>query len=441
MKFIDLFSGLGGFHLALKRIGHTCVFASEINETLKNIYFKNFGLIPVGDIRQVNVNDIPDHEILCAGFPCQPFSKAGEQKGLQCERNGDLIEYVLEVIDKKKPDFIFLENVPNLVKHNDGETYKYIKDRLNQHFTIDDRILSPHKFGDPQIRRRLFIVGSRNGLSHFHWPKELPDYQPSIYRILDQNPSLSKKISPNIEKCLETWQEFITLYPKDQYLPSFPVWSMEFGATYPFEEETPFTMTLDELRNYNGNHGVDLASLAEDRILDYLPSYAKRKNKKFPKWKIRFIKQNRSLYEENKEWIDTWKQKILPFSPSLQKLEWNCKGENRNIWEYIIHVRASGVRVKRATTSPSLVAMTTSQVPIIGWEKRYLTVKECSRLQGMDELPHLPDNTEKAMTALGNAVNVNLVERIANSLIPEEKKDIQSIVSQMKQLALSLFDH
>ena len=142
MKFIDLFSGLGGFHLALKRIGHTCVFASEINETLKNIYFKNFGLIPVGDIRQVNVNDIPDHEIPCAGFPCQPFSKAGEQKGLQCERNGDLIEYVLEVIDKKKPDFIFLENVPNLVKHNDGETYKYIKDRLNQHLMLQDYFLT-----------------------------------------------------------------------------------------------------------------------------------------------------------------------------------------------------------------------------------------------------------------------------------------------------------
>jgi DNA (cytosine-5)-methyltransferase 1 len=104
-----------------------------------------------------------------------------------------------------------------------------------------------------------------------------------------------------------------------------------------------------------------------------LPSYARTKDEKFPKWKIQFIRQNRDFYQKHKEWLDEWIPNILPFAQSFQKFEWNCKGEDRQLKEFILQIRASGVRVKRPTTSPSLVAMTSTQVPIIAWEQRYMT--------------------------------------------------------------------
>ena len=107
--------------------------------------------------------------------------------------------------------------------------------------------------------------------------------------------------------------------------------------------------------------------------------YARADKKAFPDWKIDFIRKNRDLYHKNKKRIDGWKHELLPFPPSLQKLEWNCKGENRNVWDYVIQFRASGVRIKRPTTAPSLIAMTTTQVPIIGWEKRYMGVSTARR--------------------------------------------------------------
>jgi len=120
--------------------------------------------------------------------------------------------------------------------------------------------------------------------------------------------------------------------------------------------------------------------------------------------------------------MDPWLKKIRRFPPSLQKFEWNCNSGKRNIWKYIVQFRASGVRVKKRTSAPSLVAMTTTQVPIMAWEKRYMTIKECAQLQSIGELKHLPKQHTKAFKALGNAVNAHLVELIAKSLIQKKKK-------------------
>ncbi|MCH7956624.1 MAG: DNA cytosine methyltransferase [Proteobacteria bacterium] len=175
-------------------------------------------------------------------------------------------------------------------------------------------------------------------------------------------------------------------------------------------------MTLKELRRRRGAHGRSLESVTRwDHVWSLLPSYAMEAQ--FPRWKRKFIRQNRDLYARNRDWIDEWLPSLEGLPASFQKLEWNCHGEYRQLSRYILQARPSGIRVKRPNWSPSLVALTTTQVPIIGWESRYLTLTECKRLQSMDQLKHLPIQTTKAYEALGNAVNVEVVTRIAERLL------------------------
>ena len=418
LRFVDLFAGLGGFHLALRALGHACVFANEIDQNLRDLYFRNFGMKPHGDLRRIKASDIPAHDILCAGFPCQPFSKAGEQLGTKCRLWGDLFsDHVLRVLRRHRPTYLFMENVANLERHDGGRTWRRMRAQLEGiGYKVDQKVVSPHHFGIPQIRERLFIVGSQIGLGHFSWPeKELAE--PDLRTILNKNPRNAKDLPEQVTKCLEVWQDFLDRSPKRTELPSFPIWTMEFGATYPFTKyDSLADISLRTLRNYRGCFGQSLQRWARAEILARVPSYARGESGVFPRWKQLFIRQNRNFYTENRKWIQPWLPKIREFPPSLQKFEWNCKGEVRDIWRYVIQFRASGVRVKRPTTAPSLVAMTTTQVPIIGWERRYMTPRECSRLQSMEDLTYLPDSATHVCHALGNAINVQAVRCVAQQL-------------------------
>lgn len=421
--FVDLFAGLGGFHVALKGLGGRAVFAAEWIPGLQDLYEANHGIRPVGDINEVAPEDVPDHQVLTAGFPCQPFSKAGEQLGFEHTEQGQLFFSVQKILEAKRPRYFILENVPNLLRHKEGKTIERIVVELEAlGYEVDKARFSPHDFGIPQIRDRVYIVGAlkeHGGLRSFRWPR--PEREPtSILDVLDRDPVDTRALSRDVERCLDTWDQFLRLSPEEVKLPSFPIWTMEFGATYPYEDETPYALSEElgsrGLAEFQGSFGANLFGLTVDEQMAALPSHARRPQYKFPKWKVDFIRQNRKFYEDNKAWIDPWLPKIQEFPSSLQKFEWNAKGESRSIWNFVIQLRASGVRVKRPTTAPSLVAMTDTQVPIIGWERRYMSPRECSRLQSLGHID-LPPRRSDAYKALGNAVNATVVTRIVENLI------------------------
>jgi DNA (cytosine-5)-methyltransferase 1 len=140
-KFIDLFAGLGGFHLALEELGHECVFASEIRPDLQKLYSENFPLTPIyGDITQIPVDKIPSHDVLCGGFPCQPFSQAGKRLGFSEER-GNLFSNIMEILEYHKPKFVILENVQNLKNHDEGNTWKVIRMKLSNLYDVKETIV------------------------------------------------------------------------------------------------------------------------------------------------------------------------------------------------------------------------------------------------------------------------------------------------------------
>jgi DNA (cytosine-5)-methyltransferase 1 len=234
-RFVDLFAGLGGFHLAARRLGGKCVFASEIDPELREAYEANLGLIPAGDIRQVSLRDIPQHDVLCAGFPCQPFSKAGEQKGWRDAIRGTVFFRVVEILQSHRPEHVILENVPHFIAHDGGNTYAKVKQALQSlGYELQHAKLSPHQFGIPQIRERIYMVGRLGGLAAFEWPRPTTDAKElSIQSVLDRNPPDAQPLGEQVLRCMDVWQEFLQTFPRDGKLPSFPIWSMEFQATYP----------------------------------------------------------------------------------------------------------------------------------------------------------------------------------------------------------------
>ena len=174
MKFIDLFARIGGFRYALEDLGATCVFSCEWDKFCRESYKLNFNEIPHGDITQINEKDIPKHDILCAGFPCQPFSVSGKQKGFNDTR-GTLFFDIARIVKYHKPKIILLENVKNLKAHNGGATFEVISKTLNElNYNIYYKILNAKNYYLPQNRERITIVCIRKDIDSgkFEFPKE-----------------------------------------------------------------------------------------------------------------------------------------------------------------------------------------------------------------------------------------------------------------------------
>ena len=242
LRFIDLFAGLGGFHVALKALGHECVFACEIDEELAALYEKNHGLRPHGDIRTLDITKVPAHDILCAGFPCQPFSKAGGQEGFECPQWGDLIDYVIPDTTEARASLL----------HN-RECSKPCAASARKD-VADYR--APAAPGRIQRQRRVCclrinLACRKSGTEPSSWGaaagstalvgRRLPKtwsflFAPCLTRSRLEARPLPKQTS--LSYSLHAWQKFLDRFPKDEELPSFPIWAMEFGATYPFEDQS-----------------------------------------------------------------------------------------------------------------------------------------------------------------------------------------------------------
>lgn len=438
MRFVDLFAGLGGFHLALGALGHECVFASESDEELLDLYKTNFPQMrrrTFGDIREYR-DRVPDHDILCAGFPCQPFSKSGAQSGLRDKTRGTLFHEILHVLRRHAPRYVILENVGNFERHDGGRTWAIVRQSLEdlgysirgtEHVASGGHgLISPHHLGHPQNRDRFFAVASLEELPTDPFPRgslrpvtRLADIV-QVARELSSSDREETAIGEERIRCVDHWNKLLRAIPESVPLPSFPIWGDEIYARYPFDGLTPHGCTVWELLGYLGRNGAWIHR-SKKAVLGLVPSYARTPETEFPAWKVDFIRRNRRWLRNIQPFFPMdWVRDLRAFPASHRKLEWNCQGEERDLWKYVLQFRPSGLRAKRYTSCPALVAMTTTQIPILGPKKRHLTRIEGLRLQAFPDRHRLPESRGAAFRALGNAVHVGVARSIIKSMLKEK---------------------
>ena len=405
--FIDLFAGIGGFHAALKPIGGQCVFASEINEAAAKVYANNWcaneAILLAGDIKELTESrniQVPKHDVLTAGFPCQPFSKSGNQLGVN-EARGTLFFNILRIIESKRPQAVVLENVRNLVGPKHKSDYrKMIRLLRSLGYAVSDTptIVSPHELpieigGTPQHRQRLFIGALRVGRKR---AEELKETRPLLERDpfssfgtwdWDINDFLSDvkiksqqglRISKEQRHAIDAWEQFLKLFREKNRFnpPGFPLWT---------------------------DYWVTKLDMPE---IDSMPD-----------WKQDFIWKNHSLYMKNRKWIDDWRNnyELLKMIPSYRKFEWQASSTEllRNC---LIQFRPSGIRAKIPNYVPTFVAM--SQTPVLGWEDRVLSIEECLVLQGFPKSFDFSGvSSNEALKQIGNSVHPAVAQLVFRSLI------------------------
>lgn len=443
-RFIDLFAGVGGFHHALSapEFGGQCVLASDIDKSCRQVYSATWPAMPSsairGDIRDFTLGPdgsdrslaelatlIPDHDVLCAGFPCQPFSKSGAQKGLLDSTRGTLFFDIVKIVQAKQPRFLLLENVRNLAGPRHADTWATIVQTLRElgyRVSGEPVVFSPHFLpaklgGRPQSRDRVFILATRVQ------PGEDLEEAPLVLRgpVGDWNPNawniedwlLDDSEIENLDAYrlrdeeiawLDAWQYFIQGIPSDD-LPGFPIWVDAFTEKPEIDESTPA-------------------------------------------WKADFLRKNSAFYLQHRTFIRSWLRKswiagkgyrVADFPASRRKFEWQARlaqprAVDRDIWKLTIHFRPSGVRVKPASYLPALVAIT--QTSVIGSRRRRITPVEAGRLQGLpdDVFPNAGVDDATAYKQAGNGVNVGAVQFVAANLFASAGVDWGREIVEAAQL-------
>lgn len=374
-----------------------------VDPDAQKVYEANFAApVPAGDIRPLTegeaVREIPPHDVLCAGFPCQPFSKSGFQRGMN-ETRGTLFFNILRVLEAHRPRFAILENVRNLAGPRQRHTWNTIirnLRRLGYRVASEPAVFSPHllppeKGGRPQVRDRVFILCERvdDPGADLHGPllverRAVDGWDPDRWRIEDWLQDESEipnreayALRPDEIRWIEAWDDFVKSIDSD-HLPGFPIW-------------------VDAFTHY-------------PRLEPGLPA-----------WKADFLRKNSAFYREHKATIDAWLKRhdVASFPPSRRKFEWQARkwqpyAKDRTLWDLVLHLRPSGIRVKPPTYLPALVAI--AQTPIIGSRRRRITPREAARLQGFPDEFELHPIDAVTYKQMGNAVNVGVVKYVATKL-------------------------
>lgn len=409
-KYIDLFAGIGGFHAALSAFGGKCVYSIEIDEKASKVYELNWGVNPLGDITDhasETTMSVPKHDVLAAGFPCQPFSKSGAQQGME-ETRGTLYWNILQIIEKRRPALVLLENVRNLAGPRHTHEWELIIQTLRDakyRVCEEPAVFSPHLIprkqgGRPQVRERVFIVAVRTDskardafveLEPLVTPKPTYGFDPQTWNLIDDLPleDLEEdgpyRLAPNEKLWIDAWNDFVECMWElrgGERLPGFPLWG-------------------------------DAWVLSND--LDIPPGT--------PTWKADFLRKNAAFYTHHREFIDSWTNKwgfyTDLFPPSRRKLEWQAQDTPR-LWDTIMHFRPSGIRAKRPTYVPALVAIT--QTSIIGPKQRKLTPREAARLQGLpDWFSFGGQDDATTYRQLGNGVSVGAIQFVVRQAVARHR--------------------
>lgn len=398
-RFVDLFAGIGGFHAALADFGGRCEYAVEIDSAAASVYARNWGTQALGDLTAAATTEtmtVPDHDVLAAGFPCQPFSKSGAQRGMD-EARGTLFWNIARVIEVRRPAVVILENVRNLAGprhlHEWEVIVKTLRD-LGYRVADTPAVFSPHLLppeagGRPQVRERVFITATRIDdprdsleAEPVASPKPVAGWDPQDWDLESHLPldpdhhAEGCELSESERLWIDAWDAFVTLMwevREGQRLPGFPLWADAW-------------VVLDELN---------------------IPADT-------PKWKADFLRKNAQFYTAHQEELDRWAARwgvyTDRFPPSRRKFEWQAQDAAR-LWDCVMHMRPSGIRAKRPTYLPALVAIT--QTSIIGSRERRLSPREAARLQGFPDTFDFGDQPAAATyKQLGNAVNVGVVRHI-----------------------------